>query len=66
MTEVPRIAGRMVRELWFLLYALGVGSRTAPLGDNSDLVRELAARAASLYGAGRTQPRFSLSPALHK
>jgi hypothetical protein len=46
-------AERSARDLRFLLYALGAGSRTAPLGDNGHLVRELAMHAASLYGPER-------------
>jgi hypothetical protein len=50
LRALKRRAGRMIRDFRFLLYALGLGSRTAPLGDNGALIRDLAARAASLYG----------------
>ena len=39
-----------VREVKFTLSALAIGSRTVPLADNRQLVRDLAARAACLYG----------------
>jgi hypothetical protein len=48
-----RSAGRatgLVRALKFAFAALAAGSRVVPLGDNSQLVRDLAARAASIYG----------------
>lgn len=43
------IAG-LVRVLKFTLAALAAGSRTVPLGDNRQLVRDLAVRASCLYG----------------
>jgi hypothetical protein len=48
-----RSAGRatgLVRAFKFAVAALAAGSRVAPLGDNSQLVRDLAAHAASIYG----------------
>jgi hypothetical protein len=44
------IAG-LVRVLKFTLAALAAGSRTVPLGDNRQLVRDLAVRASCLYGS---------------
>jgi hypothetical protein len=38
-----------LREVRFVLAALEIGSRAVPLADNRPLVRDLAARAASLY-----------------
>jgi hypothetical protein len=43
------VAG-LVRVLKFALAALVAGSRTVPLGDNRQLVRDLARRASCLYG----------------
>jgi hypothetical protein len=43
------VAG-LVRALKFALAALAAGSRTVPLGDNRQLVRDLARRASCLYG----------------
>lgn len=40
---------RFFRELKFALAALEIGSRTVGLADHRELVRDLAARAASLY-----------------
>jgi hypothetical protein len=48
----PRRAWRFLRELRFVLAALEIGSRTVPLGDNRQLVRDLSARAAALYEDG--------------
>lgn len=42
---------RAIRALRFVLAALVIGSRTVPLADNSQLNRDLGARAASIYGA---------------
>lgn len=42
---------RLVRALQFALAALGAGSRTVALADNSQVVRDLSARAKFLYGA---------------
>jgi hypothetical protein len=47
--EVGRGA-RVLRALQFMLGALAVGSRTVALADNSQLRRELGARARLLYG----------------
>ena len=48
---VPRrYMTNFVRQLKFTLSALAIGSRTVALADNSQLVRDLAARAAYLYG----------------
>jgi hypothetical protein len=44
-------AGRAVTTLRLLLTALAMGSRTVGLADNSELGRELAARARLLYGS---------------
>lgn len=41
---------RLVRALRFALAALGAGSRTVALADNSQVVRDLSARAKCLYG----------------
>jgi hypothetical protein len=56
MTRRSVVAGRaagVVRAIKFAFAALAAGSRTAPLGDNGQLVRDLAARAAYLYGNDR-------------
>jgi len=42
---------RALRALKFLLAALAIGSRTVPLADNSELLRDLTAHARLLYGA---------------
>jgi hypothetical protein len=42
---------RLVRALQFALAALGAGSRTVALADNSQVVRDLSARAKYLYGS---------------
>jgi hypothetical protein len=39
-----------MRAFKFAFAALAAGSRVVPLGDNSQLVRDLAAHAASIYG----------------
>jgi hypothetical protein len=39
----------VMRELKFMVAALTIGSRTVPLGDNSELLRDLSARARLLY-----------------
>ncbi len=41
---------RMVRAFRFMLAALAIGSRTVALADNSQLRRDLGARARLLYG----------------
>jgi hypothetical protein len=41
---------RIIRRLRFLLACLAIGSRTAALADNSQLRRDLSARARLLYG----------------
>jgi hypothetical protein len=41
---------RLVRALRFALAALGAGSRTLALADNSQVVLDLSARAQYLYG----------------
>jgi hypothetical protein len=41
---------RAMRAARFLLAALAIGSRTVPLADNSQLNRDLGARAAAIYG----------------
>jgi hypothetical protein len=55
MTEYQKIAigraRRIVRDLQFTLTALGSGSRIVALADNSQVVRDLSARAKQLYGA---------------
>ena len=43
---------RAMRSARFMLAALAIGSRTLGLADNSDLRRELSARARLLYGSG--------------
>jgi hypothetical protein len=47
----PRYLKNVLRELKFVLSAMAIGSRTVPLADNRQLVRDLAARAACLYGS---------------
>jgi hypothetical protein len=41
---------RFIRSLRFVLDCLAVGSRTVALADNSQLLRDLSARARLLYG----------------
>jgi hypothetical protein len=41
-----------IRAFRFVLAALAIGSRTVPLADNSQLSRDLGARAGLLYGRG--------------
>ena len=41
---------RIIRSLRFLLACLAIGSRTVALADNSQLRRDLSARARLLYG----------------
>jgi hypothetical protein len=43
-------AARVLRALNFAFAALVIGSRSVPLADNSQLLRDLAGRAARLYG----------------
>ncbi|HWJ34248.1 MAG TPA: hypothetical protein VNR70_03235 [Steroidobacteraceae bacterium] len=43
-------AASLMRAFKFAFAALAAGSRVVPLGDNSQLVRDLAAHAASIYG----------------
>jgi hypothetical protein len=43
---------RTIRALRFMLAALAIGSRTLGLADNSQLGRDLSARARLLYGSG--------------
>jgi hypothetical protein len=43
---------RAVREFQLILAALAIGSRTLGLADNSQLRRDLSARARLLYGSG--------------
>lgn len=45
-----RQGAHALRALRFLVAALAIGSRTVPLADNSELSRELGARAGRLYG----------------
>jgi hypothetical protein len=47
----PHHSWRFLRELKFVLAALEIGSRTVPLADNRQLIRDLSARAAELYEA---------------
>jgi hypothetical protein len=42
---------RLVRALRFTLAALGAGSRTVALADNSQVVRDLSAQANYLYAS---------------
>jgi hypothetical protein len=42
---------RVLRAFRLMLSALAIGSRTVPLADNSQLSRDLGARARRLYGA---------------
>jgi hypothetical protein len=42
---------RIMRAVKFTLAALAIGSRTVPLGDNSELLHELSARASALHDA---------------
>ena len=51
--QVRRRGGRgarMMRSLRFIFACLAVGSRTVALADNSQLLRDLSARARLLYG----------------
>jgi len=55
MTNLQKIAigilgSRVMRDLRFMLAALAIGSRTVALADNSQLRRDLGARAGALYG----------------
>jgi hypothetical protein len=43
---------RAIRAFRFMLAALAIGSRTLGLADNSELRRDLSARARLLYGSG--------------
>jgi hypothetical protein len=43
---------RAIQAFRFVFAALAIGSRTVPLADNSQLRRDLAARAELLYGPG--------------
>jgi hypothetical protein len=47
----PRHSWQFLRELKFALAALEIGSRTVPLADNRQLIRDLSARAAEIYDA---------------
>jgi hypothetical protein len=49
VSALPRQLRQYWRELKFTLAALEIGSRAVGLADNRQLVRDLAARAASLY-----------------
>jgi hypothetical protein len=55
-TEPVRRGGgpvaRTIRAFRFMLAALAIGSRTLGLADNSQLRRDLSARARLLYGSG--------------
>jgi hypothetical protein len=46
-----RQSARMMRAFRFMLAALAIGSRTVALADNSQLRRDLSARARRLYGS---------------
>ncbi len=48
-TAVAQRIWRLVRALKFVLAALGAGSRTVALADNSQAVRDLSAQAKLLY-----------------
>jgi len=50
MPGAARVA-QLFRAFKFVLAALVIGSRTVPLGDNRELVRDLTAQASLLYGA---------------
>lgn len=45
----PGRGARFMRGLQFALAALAIGSRSVPLGDNSELLHELSARASVLH-----------------
>ena len=47
---------RIIRSLRFLLACLAIGSRTVALADNSQLRRDLSARARLLYGFDEDLP----------
>jgi hypothetical protein len=49
--QLRESAARVIRALRFMLAALAVGSRTVSLADNSQLSRDLGARARHLYGS---------------
>lgn len=46
---------RMIRAMRLLLAALAIGSRTVAMADNSELRRDLSARASLLYGLGKNR-----------
>jgi hypothetical protein len=48
--HAANLARSLLRGFKFALAALAIGSRMVPLGDNRQLVRDFAARAARLYG----------------
>jgi hypothetical protein len=43
---------RVMRALRLMIDSLAAGSRMVPMADNSQLIRELGARARRLYGSG--------------
>jgi hypothetical protein len=51
----PGRASRMLRAMRFMLAALAIGSRTVAMADNSELRRDLSARASLLYGLGKNR-----------
>jgi hypothetical protein len=48
--HAAEFARNLLRDFKFTLAALAIGSQTVALADNRQLVRDLAARAATLYG----------------
>ena len=51
LTGLAPRTGRIVRAVQFVLAALGAGSRTVALADNSQVIRELSQRAKYLFGS---------------
>ena len=49
VAATTRRSWRLLRDVKFALAALEIGSRTVPLADNRQLIRDLSARAAALY-----------------
>jgi hypothetical protein len=48
--RAAEFARNLLRDFKFTLSALAIGSQTVALADNRQLVRDLAARAVTLYG----------------
>jgi len=53
MNELSSFANslaRLLRDIRFAFAALAAGSRTVSMGDNREVIADLATRAASIYG----------------